>query len=215
MKKLILVVFITLTCWIHGCTQPHASNDQEGSTSKTVGGPCEDCKAVFEYGSKKLSWTDTLPDYQEDGPKMEISGTIYQQDGKTPASDVILYVYHTDQHGHYPTKGDETGWSKRHGYIRGWIKTDANGKYKFYTLKPGAYPGGKNPAHIHATLKEPTINEYWIDEYLFDDDPILTKEERAAQKKRGGAGVLKLTKRADGILVAQRDIILGLNIPDY
>lgn len=215
MKKLTLVAFIVLTCWIHGCTQPHSANDQEASTSKTVGGRCEDCKAVFEYGSKKLSWTDTLPDYQEDGPKMEISGTIYQRDGKTPAPDVILYVYHTNQRGHYPTKGDETGWAKRHGYIRGWIKTDASGKYKFYTLKPAAYPGRKDPAHIHATVKEPTVNEYWIDEYLFEDDPKLTKEERAAQKKRGGSGVLKLTKDPNGILVAQRDIILGLNIPDY
>jgi len=215
MKKLILITYITLTCWIHGCTQPRADNDHETATVKAVGGPCEGCEAVFEYGSKKLSWIDTLPDYTEDGPKMEISGTIYQRDGKTPAANVILYVYHTNQRGHYPTKGDEQGWAKRHGYIRGWIKTDASGKYKFYTLKPAAYPGRKDPAHIHATLKEPTVNEYWIDEYLFEDDPRLTQEERGAQKKRGGAGILKLTKNSNGILMAQRDIILGLNIPDY
>lgn len=104
-----------LTIWIHGCAQPHADNS---TNVKIVGGPCEDCKAIFEYGSKKLGSTDRLPDYQVDGPKMEVSGTIYQRDGKTPAADVILYVYHTNQRGIYPTNGDETGWGKRHGYIR-------------------------------------------------------------------------------------------------
>ena len=212
MKKHLLLSALLLTLWIHGCTQPGAQKDQN---AKTLGGPCEDCEALGEYGSKKLSWIDTLPDYNDPGPKMEVSGTIFQRDGKTPATGVILYVYHTDQTGVYPTKGDETGWAKRHGYIRGWIKTDANGKYKFYTLKPAAYPGRTNPAHIHATVKEPNLNEYWIDEYLFDDDPILTKHERDAQKKRGGNGILKLTKDANGLLIAHRDIILGLNIPGY
>ena len=146
---------------------------------------------------------------------MEVSGTIYQRDGKTPASGVILYIYHTNQEGIYPTKGNEIGWDKRHGYIRGWIKTDANGKYKFYTLRPGAYPGRENPEHIHATIKEPNVSSYWIDEYLFDDDPILTKKEREAQQKRGGNGIIKLTKDSKGILIAHRDIILGQNVPGY
>jgi len=211
MKRILFVIISTLL-WIHGCSQPKASKDDTG---KKVGGECDECEAVFEYGSKKLSWTDTLPDYNDKGPKMEVSGIIFQRDGKTPAPGVILYVYHTDQEGIYPTKGDETGWAKRHGYIRGWIKTDQSGKYKFYTLRPGAYPGRRNPEHIHATIKEPGISAYWIDEYLFEDDPILTNEEKAAQKKRGGNGILKLNKDSNGALIAHRDIILGLNIPGY
>jgi protocatechuate 3,4-dioxygenase beta subunit len=207
MKRVLLTV-IPVLVWIHGCSQ-------SSSEEKKVGGSCEDCSALYEFGTKKLSWTDTLPDYNDKGPKMEVSGTIYKPDGKTPAENVILYVYHTNRDGIYPTKGDETGWAKRHGYIRGWIKTDRTGKYKFYTLRPGAYPGRENPEHIHATVKEPGVSAYWIDDYLFDDDPILTKEGRNAQKKRGGTGVLKLTKDSNGILIAKRDIILGMNIPGY
>lgn len=193
--------------WVSGSTQ---SNNE-----KVVGGKCEDCAAVHEYGSKKLTWFDTLPDYKNKGRKMEISGTIYKRDGKTPAANIILYIYHTDQGGEYPTKGNETGWAKRHGYIRGWIKTGSDGKYKFLTLRPGAYPGRQNPEHIHATIKEPGFSEYWIDEYLFDDDPILSNEEKDRQRKRGGFGIVKLTKNSDGVLLAHRDITLGLNIPDY
>lgn len=192
-----------------------SAQPRQGDPAKKVGGPCEGCEAVFEYGNATLNETLILPDYSENGPKLKVSGTIFLRDGKTPAPGVILYVYHTDQSGEYARKGSETGWGQRHGYIRGWLKTDAKGKYTFYTLKPAPYPGRNAPAHIHATVKEPNVNEYWIDEYLFDDDPLLTSAERSQQEKRGGNGILKTSRAKDGSLVATRDIILGLNIPDY
>lgn len=214
MNKSILLPILMLATIHQACSQ-NSGNHTENKNEKVVGGGCEGCEAVFEYGSKKLTWTDTLPDFNENGPKLEISGTIYHRDGKTPAKDIILYIYHTDQTGRYKTKGNETGWGKRHGYIRGWIKTNADGKYKFYTLRPAAYPGEKNPQHIHPVIKEPGFREYWIDEYLFDDDPILGKAERERQQGRGGAGILKTTKDPNGIWIAKRDIILGKNIPGY
>lgn len=186
-----------------------------GANAQLVGGSCEGCEAVFEFGSKKLSRIDTLPDFKEPGPKLEISGTIYQADGKTPAKDVILYIYHTDQKGVYPIKGNETGWAKRHGYLRGWIKTNADGKYKFYTLRPASYPDTRALQHIHPVIKEPNKNEYYIDEYLFADNPYLDEKEKTNQQKRGGSGIIILTKNTDGTWVGKRDIVLGLNIPNY
>jgi protocatechuate 3,4-dioxygenase beta subunit len=182
---------------------------------KQVGGGCEGCEGALEYGTKKLTSVDTLPDFHDKGPKMLVTGTIFKRDGKTPAKDVILYIYHTDQAGEYPTKGNETGWAKRHGYIRGWIKTGADGKYSFYTLRPAAYPGRQNPEHIHPTIKEPGYSAYWIDEYLFEDDPILTTKEKNSQQERGGKGILKVTKNNKGMQVAKRDIVLGMNVPNY
>jgi protocatechuate 3,4-dioxygenase beta subunit len=193
-------------------SQPKA---EENKTVRSVGGPCEGCEAALEYGDAKLSWQTSLPDVNNEGPKLEVSGTIYQPDGKTPASGVIMYVYHTNQEGIYPRKGDETGWGRRHGYIRGWIRTGADGKYKFKTLRPGAYPGRDNPEHIHATIVEKGLTPYYIDDFLFDDDTILTAEHRQRQGNRGGDGIMKLTKRADGTLIGQRNIILGENIPDH
>ena len=202
MKKL----FILLAFFGAGC----ASNAQK------VGGGCEGCEAIFEspIPFNKLSWIDTLPDFNEPGPKMVISGIIYKPDGKTPAKDVVLYVYHTDQTGHYSKKGNEKGWGKRHGYIRGWVKTNEKGEYKFYTLRPAAYPGENIPQHIHPTIKEAGINEYWIDEYLFDDDPKLTSAERAKAENRGGSGIIKLQNK-NGMLYGERNIILGKNVPGY
>jgi protocatechuate 3,4-dioxygenase, beta subunit len=201
----------TLSC----CSQNSSVNVSDKKDIK-VGGPCEGCEAIYEspVAFDKLDWIDTLPDFNDPGPKLEVSGIIYKRDGKTPASNVVLYIYHTNQKGIYEKKGDEKGWGKRHGYIRGWVKTNEKGEYKFYTLVPASYPNSTNPKHIHPSIKEPGYSEYYIDEFLFDDDPLLPNEERTRPRPRGGNGVLKTTMKG-GMLRATHNIILGLNIPDY
>lgn len=184
------------------------SQEISEQNSVLVGGPCEGCEAVFEFGDRFLSPVDTLPGFEQAEEKLKITGTIYRPDGQTPAEGVILYIHHTNAKGVYPTRGDETGWDRRHGYLRGWIKTEADGRFTFYTQKPGSY--SQNPAHIHPTILEPDGKYYYIAEYLFEGDPNLEN----GWGNRGGAGVVKL-KRQNDMLVAERDIILGLNVPDY
>jgi protocatechuate 3,4-dioxygenase, beta subunit len=113
---IMLSVFLLIS--VTACSQT-ASESSTTNKDREVGGRCEGCEAALEFGSRKLSWTDTLPDYHDDGPKLEVSGIIYKTDGRTPAKDVILYVYHTDRSGIYPKRGDGQGWAQRHGYIRG------------------------------------------------------------------------------------------------
>ena len=211
-KLLILLAFACQGCT--GSTQNKNANLPSRITGN-VGGQCEGCEAVYEcpVAFEQLNNIDTLPDFEDKGPRIEISGTIYQRDGKTPAKDVILYVYHTDQKGVYPKKGNEKGWAVRHGFIRGWVKTGEDGTYKFYTMVPASYPEGKNPKHIHPTIKEPGMNEYYIDEYLFEGDPFLENENQS-RPPRGGNGVIKPVMQ-NGMLKANRDIVLGLNIPGY
>ena len=84
----------------------------------------------------------------------------------------------------------------------------------FIHWSPASYPNSTNPKHIHPTIKEPGFSEYWIDEFLFDDDPLLPDSERNRAQPVGGNGVLK-TIMKDGMLRATRNIILGLNVRDY
>ena len=158
---------------------------------------------------------DTLPDFSEEGLKIKITGTIFLPDGKTPAENVILYIYHTDQNGIYATKGNEKGWAQKHGYIRGWMKTGSDGEYTFYTLKPGTYPDRSEPTHIHPVILEPDGKYYWIEEYLFEDDPLLSNEDGSKTLPRGGSSGILSLKKDGNILVGERDIILGKNVPDY
>jgi protocatechuate 3,4-dioxygenase, beta subunit len=212
--KAVTIFLLMLLTSLSACSQ-NPENDSAPSSERIVGGRCVYCEAVLDYGKKNLTSVDTLPDFQDAGPKLLVSGTIYKHDGKTPAKNVILYIYHTDQTGKYPRKGNERGWAAQHGYIRGWIKTNADGKYMFYTMKPGAYPAGGNPAHIHPVIKEPGIQGYWIDEFLFEGDPYLTDNIRASQQGRGGKGIMKAKAGKNGMLLAERDIILGQNVPGY
>ena len=179
-----------------------------------IGGPCEGCEAIHEYGNAILNNIDTITGFLDNEPKLKLEGTIYLQDKKTPASDIILYIYHTNRKGIYEKRGDEIGWAKRHGMIRGWIKTDSDGKYAFYTFRPAAYPGRTEAEHIHLTVKEPLKNEYYIENVFFDDDPLLTSDKRQKLKNRGGSGIVK-PELKNGILTVKRNIILGLNIPNY
>lgn len=206
---MIRITVILLTVLLSSCVK-----SQNQTTARLIG-QCEGCEAIFEYGDKALNPIDTLPDFNEKGLQIKVSGTIYQADGKTPAKDVIVYLYHTNQKGIYPAKGNETGWAKRHGYIRGWLKTGSNGEYAFYTLKPGAYPDGSTPAHIHPIILEPNGRYYWLGSYHFEGDSLLTDKEINPDSPRGGSsGLLSLKKEGD-LWLGTRDIILGANIPDY
>ena len=207
MKKLINITVIALT--ILSC-----QSQTKTKYNKIVGGHCEGCEALYEYGDKNLSTIDTLPKFETSEPKLKITGTVYQKDGKTPAPNVILYIHHTNENGIYETKGDETGWAKRHGYIRGWVKTTSDGSYTFYTFRPGSYPNTSAPQHIHMTVKEPNTNAYYIDDIMFEDDKNLTDDFKNRLGQRGGSGVV-LPQMKDGIFVVKRDVILGRNIPDY
>lgn len=179
-----------------------------------VGGPCEGCEAILEYGDRPLHAVDTLPDFSNAEKKLKVNGTIYAPDGKTPAEGVILYIHHTNAEGVYPTRGNETGWAKRHGYLQGWIKTGKDGKYTFYTQVPGIYPSRNSPAHIHPYILEPNGKFYWVGSYFFESDPLLA-DEHLDENPRGGSIGVVTPKMRNGILEITRDFILGKNVPGY
>jgi protocatechuate 3,4-dioxygenase, beta subunit len=185
------------------------------SQTKMVGGGCDGCELIYQGLPQQLNWQTKISPAAEPGEPMEISGVIYQPDGITHAPNIILYVYHTDAQGYYSPVDTQPQASRRHGHLRGWMKTNASGEYKFVSIKPAPYPKRYDPAHIHPTIKEPSKNEYYIDEYRFDDDPLITKDYRSKAENRGGSGIIELSKNDRGIWVGRRNIILGLGVPNY
>lgn len=167
-----------------------------------------------------LGWEDHSPDWGVVEPRLLLTGVIYKADARTPASDVVLYYYHTNREGRYLHKPDvprsmpPNNLGQTHGYLRGWVRTGADGRYAICTCRPGAYPTLDEAAHVHATIKEPDLPEYYIDDWVFDDDALLTSARRLRLENRGGSGVLRLVCK-DGLLVGERDIILGRNVPGH
>ena len=130
--------------------------------------------------------------------------------------EVIRAYYHTDEDGLYSPGTAKKSKAVRHGYIRGWVKTDAAGQYSIYTTRPAPYPNLREIAHIHLAIKEPRFSKpYYIDNVVFDDDKMLTGTMRKKMHYRGGSGVVRLLEGENGMHIGEHDIFLGLNIPNY
>lgn len=214
-SALIFVIFGFFSSCKGQTSQSLKTTTQETENKQEVGGPFENGEFIYIGMPDRISSIDTSAGWDQKGQKLLITGTIYKLDGKTPAPDIILYYYHTDINGYYADKPGLDRGAIRHGYIRGWVKSDARGKYAIYTVRPASYPNTDFEAHIHPTIKEPNIEkEYYIDEFVFDDDKLLTGEKRKKLTNRGGSGILRLLLSGD-MQVAEHNIILGLNIPNY
>lgn len=151
-----------------------------------------------------VSWRAAFPIAKDDGEPMLISGTVYQPDGKTVAPNVLIYFYHTDKFGIYGREGQP-----RHGRFRGWMLTDAKGRYEFSSIRPASYPNSTQSQHVHMTLTGTDFREDWIDSILFEGDRFLTDRERASVGRRGGFNpIVTLTRGSDGLMRATRDIQL-------
>jgi protocatechuate 3,4-dioxygenase beta subunit len=211
---IIMVICILILLFLSANTLSSCSQSKE-TDYRLVGGPCEGCEAVLEYSEQELTPVDTLPGFNKEGQKIKISGTVYERDGKTPAEGVILYLYHTNQEGIYEAGDNAKGWAEKHGYIREWLKTDEDGQYTFYTLKPAAYPSRSEPAHIHIIVLEPDGQYYWISGYHFAGDSLLTEKETNPKNPRGGTSGLIDLQKEGALWVGQRDIVLGKNIQGY
>ncbi|MBK9461135.1 MAG: intradiol ring-cleavage dioxygenase [Sphingobacteriales bacterium] len=213
-------LFVSLLNFLTSCNGHTKDNNQTVSNnptvkSKLVGGGCDGCEIMYVGMPTNISPADTSAGWTQKGQKLLVTGIVFKLDGKTPAPNVVIYYWQTDNNGYYSPKQGMDEKAKRHGHIRGWVRTDENGKYSIYTIKPAPYPNENIPAHIHTSIKEPNIdNEYYIDEFIFDDDKLLTGEKRKALENRGGSGILRVLLSGD-LQIAEHNIILGLNIPNY
>lgn len=161
---------------------------------------------VYDYTELKLNNTDTIPGFESKLNKLKISGVIYENDGVTPAKDVILYIDQADENGDFDLRFHN---KKRYVYNRGWIKTDADGSYTFYTYVPGNDRRYNQMQQLFPILKEPSKEEaYEIASFLFEDDPFLTKTCRKRMAKKGDVSRILKPKNENGLLVVQKDIVL-------
>ena len=126
----------------------------------------------------------------EPGTPLIVHGRIFKADGVTPAPDVVVFAYQTDAAGLYNAPG-ERAWR-----LRGWAKSDAQGRFEFRTIRPASYPRNGPPAHIHLTIDGPGLRRRWTEDIEFSDDPVLSDahKQRSAAKGRFGS-VRAVTKR--------------------
>lgn len=172
---------------------------------------CEGCEAVAERAPTTLSAAIDLAAPDEPGERMILTGRVLTADGTAPAVGVVIYAHHTNDAGLYANGSNESVWSRRHGRLRGWVRTDAEGRYTFRTIKPAPYPDRSMPAHVHLFVGEPGRRPYYIDDVVFDGEFGVTTAYRKACELRGGNGIVRLGRTGAGALLARRDIRLEVH----
>jgi len=197
MKNLLTLVFVIAFLNIY--TNMKA---QESNTILDFNNP------IYDRAEDQLRSTDTIPDFRSKKNKLKLTGIIYQSDGVTPANDVILFIEQPNENGEFDLRS--TG-EDRYVFHRSWIKTDADGRYTFYTFVPGGDRRYNQLQQIFPVIKAPSSEEYVVESFLFDEDPLLTKTCRKRMTKKGDPTRILKLKTEDGIFVAERNITLKPN----
>jgi protocatechuate 3,4-dioxygenase, beta subunit len=207
-------VFILGLAGLFAACQPSARHSLSlvaAPSSSDTNPPVCDC-CVFDEKTS-VTWQARVAPDTAQGQPLQISGTVYESDGKTPAANVLMYFYHTNAQGYYAKIGLEkrTSHAWWHGYCRGWLKTDANGRYQINTIRPAPYPRRTIPAHIHFYVKAPSQRScYYLSDFVFQDDTLLTEsywyqlEQSEGFPRYGGVALVN----RNGLLVGRRDIQL-------
>jgi protocatechuate 3,4-dioxygenase beta subunit len=162
------------------------------STAPPSGGPCTGAPASVVIAG---------PD--EPGAQLRVRGRVVQPDGRTPAAGVTVYAYQTDASGVYAR---EAGAPPR---LRGFMTTDAQGRFEYSTVRPAPYPGGRVAAHVHHQLWGGGFLPQWSEDLLLADDPLLSARERERSLRLGRFGGIQQPVRAsDGMLEARIELRL-------
>jgi protocatechuate 3,4-dioxygenase beta subunit len=146
--------------------------------------------------------TTTIAGESEPGERMVVSGQVFLPDGVTPAAGIIMYAYHTDVRGYY---NDRQGLDPR---LRGWMRTDAQGRYEYRTIRPGVYPQRNVPAHVHYHFWGPGVPVQWSEELNFADDPLIKPEDLGRSEALGRFAFVKQGVITNGILHVTQDFRL-------
>ncbi|MEQ4208223.1 protocatechuate 3,4-dioxygenase subunit beta [Actinopolymorpha sp. B9G3] len=129
------------------------------------------------------------------GQRILVHGRVLESDGR-PVPNTLVEVWQANAAGRYRHALDT--WPAPldpHFTGAGRVMTDAEGRYEFLTIKPGAYPWRNHPnawrpAHIHFSLFGRAFTQrlvtqmYFPDDPLFDQDPIFlsVRDEGARQR---------------------------------
>jgi len=195
-----LIILFCIVCF-YSAINPIAA--QESNSISDLNNP------IYDRAEDQLRNTDTIPDFRSKTNKLKLTGIIYQSDGVTPAKDVILFIEQPDEDGDFDLR--RTGDS-RYVFHRSWVKTDADGRYTFYTFVPGNDRRYNQLQQIFPIVKESSKPEYELETFLFDEDPLLSSACRKKITKKGDTTRILKLKKEDGLLVAQRDIVLNTAI---
>ncbi|MGE8637305.1 MAG: protocatechuate 3,4-dioxygenase subunit beta [Achromobacter sp.] len=112
------------------------------------------------------------------GERIIVSGRVMDENGR-PVPDALIEIWQANAAGRYLHKRDQHDAPLDPNFRgEGRTVTDADGRYQFKTIKPGAYPWGNHyngwrPQHIHFSLFGRAYATRLVTQMYFPGDPLL------------------------------------------
>jgi protocatechuate 3,4-dioxygenase beta subunit len=142
------------------------------------------------------------------GQRIVVEGRVLDDDGR-PVPDTLIEVWQANAAGRYAHKVDQWDAPLDANFTgAGRALSDAEGRYRFVTIRPGAYPWRNHhnawrPAHIHVSLFGPAFLTRLVTQMYFPGDPLLALDpifnavpEVRARERMVAAFDLSLTEPA-------------------
>jgi protocatechuate 3,4-dioxygenase beta subunit len=135
---------------------------------------------VFGYDDVKANDNDLTKQHSGEpiGERIIVSGRVLDENGR-PVKNTLVEIWQCNATGRYVHKNDTHDAPLDPNFTGcGRVVTDNEGRYRFITIKPGAYPWGNHynawrPAHIHFSLFGPAFATRIVTQMYFPGDPLL------------------------------------------
>lgn len=110
------------------------------------------------------------------GEMIVVNGIVRGGTPCMPIDGALLEVWQADADGKY-----DMDYGRGETFLRGRLRTDANGAYEFETIRPAPYGLGDQmrPAHIHFIVSAPGRKRL-VTQLYFADDPNLASDPLSA-----------------------------------
>jgi protocatechuate 3,4-dioxygenase beta subunit len=153
------------------------------------------------------------------GERIIISGRLLDTEG-SPLRDTLVEIWQANAAGRYAHRADRWSAPLDPNFSgAGRCVTDEAGRYRFTTIKPGAYPWGNGentwrPAHIHFSLlgrafaQRLVTQMYFAGDQLLELDPIYNSVPDPKARERLCSRVSTEDSRAYWALAYEFDIYL-------
>ena len=115
------------------------------------------------------------------GERIIVTGGVLDGDGR-PVCDSLIEIWQANAAGRYTHQNDKHPAPLDPNFSgAGRCLTDDEGRYRFVTVKPGAYPWRNHdnawrPAHIHFSLFGPAFRSRLITQMYFPGDPLFGQD---------------------------------------